>query len=337
MQQLRRDPLHGHWAIIADARGSRPKDLVATETESTDEVCPFCPGNEAHTPEEVDAIRPTPSDPNQPGWTVRIIPNKYPALSLDGASNGHVVREVGELHRCQPGLGVHEVVISTTQHHMRPADFSVDHWDTLLAACQYRMESLMRDPRIKHVLLFENSGAAAGASRNHPHMQLIGTPMTPAVISSEMLNCRAYSARHETCLLCDLVARELEMEERIVYQDDATVTFVPYAPRVPYEMITVPRAHRYAFTQVPQLDRRRLADHVRRMLRALVGAVGRVPYNWVLHSAPQTTSDPTVYHWHIELLPRLVSFAGFELGAGAYINSIAPEAAAAALREAVEA
>jgi len=336
MQQLRRDPLHGHWSVIAPNRDGRPIAIDTAPGPQSGLRCPFCPGNEADTPPEVDAVRPTASQPNGPGWTVRVVPNKYAALAADRTADEHVIEAVGDLYRHQPGVGAHEVVISTTRHGSRASAFSVNHWDTLLAACQYRMEAVMRDPRVKHVLLFENQGPAAGASLAHAHMQMVGTPMTGAVVAKEMLNCRAHHARQESCLLCDLSEAEMAASDRVVHADEAAVTLAPYASRVPYELLTIPRAHRSEFGKVPPLERRLLAAHLRTVLEAVDHYLDAPSYNWVLHTAPKTSGDPELYHWHVELLPRLTHLAGFELGSGSYINSTAPEHAAARLRSAIE-
>lgn len=333
MQQLRRDPLHGQWVIMAPGGEQRPNAPVPTMPPLEQSGrCPFCPGNEADTLAEIEAVRPTPSAADGPGWTVRVVPHDNPALSIDAVSDEHLLHDVAELRRLQPGVGAHELVISTTEHDARPGSLSIDQWDAVLVTCQYRMQCLMADPRLKHVLLFENCGALAGATREHPHLQMVATTMTPQLIAKEILNCRAYAGRKEQCMLCDLAARESLEAARIVLADDSFISMVPFAAREPYEVWILPRVHRCSFMQVPPRERRRLAAHLRSILRLLETALPGLSYNWVLHTAPQTAGDPEVYHWHIEVLPRLVIRSGFELGTGYTVNPVTPESAAERLR-----
>jgi UDPglucose--hexose-1-phosphate uridylyltransferase len=210
----------------------------------------------------------------------------------------------------------------------------MDHWDTVLAACQYRMEQMIADRRIKFVLLFENHGEAAGASRAHAHFQIIGLPVMPLALTHKLLNAREFFIRHDHCLFCAVLERELRDQKRIVIEDDAFVTYAPWASRIPYELRVMPRPHHASFLEIPQAQRRRLAAHMRSVLYRLDGLFGDVPYNWVLHTIPTSEVDPRVFHWHIEILPRLAIQGGYEWGSGSFINSTAPEAAAVDLRAA---
>jgi UDPglucose--hexose-1-phosphate uridylyltransferase len=335
MSQLRRDPIRGHWSIIAPGRDKRPGDhgdpVPADPAESG--PCPFCPGNEEQTPPEVEAVRPNLTGANQPGWLVRIVPNRYPALAAE-AQPGDGLEIATELVRSVPAVGSHEIVVATPDHTRRASHFSVDQWDTLLAACQFRMQELMQDRRIKHVVLFHNHGEKAGASRSHEHLQLMGIPMTPQTVSQEVVSARAYRTRHERCIFCDVVVHEIQDRRRLVLADEAFVSFTPWASRMPYELWIVPRAHRASFLQVPHRERCLLAAHMREVLQRLEQVFGDLPYNWMLHSMPETDADADVYHWHIEFLPRLSHQAGYEWGTGGFINTTPPEDAAAELRNA---
>ena len=336
MSQLRRDPIRGHWSIIAPGRNKRPDDHGDPEQVNPLDKgpCPFCPGNEEQTPPEVDAVRPNLTGANQPGWLVRIVPNRYPALIAEALQDTAAVEPPSELTRFLPAIGSHEIVIATPDHHRRASHFSVGQWDTLLAACQFRMQQLMADTRIKHVILFQNHGERAGASRSHEHLQLMGIPMTPQAVSQEVASARTYRARHERCIFCDVLEHEVHEHERLVLADEAFVSFTPWASRMPYELWVVPRAHRPSFMQVPHRERCLLAAHMRELLQRYEQLFGDLAYNWVLHSVPEADPDAEVFHWHIELLPRLSQQAGFEWGTGGFINTTTPEAAATELRDA---
>ncbi|MBI5507692.1 MAG: DUF4921 family protein [Deltaproteobacteria bacterium] len=336
MSQLRRDPVRGHWSIIAPNRRRRPDDHGehGPIERRGGGPCPFCPGNEEHTPPEVDAVRPNLTTANAPGWLVRIVPNRYPAL-LAGAPGVAVVGARAGLQETLPGVGSHEIVIATPDHGRRASHFSVDQWDTLLAACQFRMGQLLQDPRVKYVVLFHNHGERAGASREHEHLQLMGIPMTPELIRQEAGRARAYRERRHRCLYCDVLESELAERSRLVLCDEAFVSYAPFASRMPYELCVLPRAHRASFLHLSHRDRCLLAAHMRELLQRLERLFGDLPYNWVLHSLPDTDADADVFHWHLELLPRLSKQAGFEWGTGGFINGTPPEEAAASLRAAI--
>lgn len=326
MSELRRDPLRGHWSIIAAERGKRPSDYERRDEPSDSaESCPFCPGHEYATPPELMATRIGGTPPNTPGWSNRLVPNRYPALGRDPDP----VPDDGRLTERRRGFGSHEVLVATPDHTRHWSRLTVDQWDRLLSICQHRMSELWRDAQVKHVTLFINHGAAAGASRQHPHMQLMALPLVPPVLETLNARFRAQYAVSETCLMCDIIADEEKERARIVSDDLAYVTFAPFASRVPYELCIAPRAHRGSFLSVPNGERRRFALHLRGVLERLQALAADVPFNFVLHTVCAAEPDPKApFHWHAEILPRLSSQAGLEWGSGMYLNAVAPEQAA---------
>ena len=331
MTQLRRDPIRGHWSIIAPGRTRRPDEYDVKVIKPTLEgQCPFCPGNEGMTPLEIDSVRPSPSEPDSPGWAVRVVPNQYPAIGAQ--DERHDTIPASELFRVRDGVGAHEIVIATPEHGRRASQFGVDQWDKVLAACQYRLQELARDRHVKQVMLFQNHGAGAGASRAHAHFQILALPMVSTALAHEVLNGRSYFNRKECCLFCDVLKSELGFGVRVVSEDDAFVSLAPWASRVPYELCIMPRSHRASFLDIGAPERHRLARHLRDILHRLEKLFGELPYNWVLHSVPVREHNPRIFHWHIEVIPRLGQMGGYELGSGGYINSTTPEAAAEDLR-----
>jgi UDPglucose--hexose-1-phosphate uridylyltransferase len=331
MTEIRRDPLRGHWTIVASDRAKRPSDFSrATQPSERKQACPFCPGNERLTPNEVTAVRPHGDPANSSGWTVRVIPNKYPAVREDAAG----AIETGGLFERVPALGAHEIVVVSPDHDRTFAQLSVDHWDKVLSVCQHRMQQLWAAPNTEHVALFLNSGAPAGASREHPHMQLVSAPVSAPLIDRMHARLRSHYKTTESCMVCDILRAELDASERVVVDDVANVTFAPFASRVPYELWTIPRAHRPTFLTVPADERRRFAAHLRGVFERLQHHLGKAPFNAMLHSTKPDRSDPRApFHWHFEIAPRLGELAGLEWGSGAHINPVAPEAAALALRQ----
>jgi UDPglucose--hexose-1-phosphate uridylyltransferase len=217
--------------------------------------------------------------------------------------------------------------------------------ESVLAVCQDRMRDLGRDPRFKYVLLFKNHGAAAGATLSHPHMQLIATPVTPRAISVELDSAREHFHLKERCIFCDMLEQEIQSRDRVVSLDESFAVLAPYASRFPFELLVMPRRHGHAFTDESRPTVAALARTLKETLARLKSVLRDPPYNFVLHSGPNTETLvrrrhywdtlPFDFHWHIEILPRLTRVAGFEWGTGFYINPTAPEEAAAFLRDAV--
>jgi UDPglucose--hexose-1-phosphate uridylyltransferase len=342
MSELRYNPIQGRWVIIAVSRSRRPRDLAVAATETPGALyCPFCPGHESRTPPEVLAYgRPQGAPSNMPGWTVRVFPNKYPALTVEGDLER---RGVGPFDSMR-GVGAHEVVVDSPEHGAELASMTAAGIATLLQACAERIRDLHRDRRLKYVLVFKNHGAVAGATLAHPHSQIIATPVVPSIVEQEFALARVHYERKERCLLCDVLRDELDRNERIVTQNDRFVALTPYASRFPFEVMIAPRHHRHDLAESDGADFAALARCLGEVARMLRGVLEDPPFNLVLHSAPnlaafgnereQWRTLPYDYHWYLEILPRLTRAAGFESGTDFYINPTAPEEAARFLREA---
>src|SRR6266567_3634491 len=339
MSELRWDPLKLHWVIIATERGRRPRDFMVEPEAAEMTSCPFCYGNEDKTPGEIFAIRPS-GPPNSPNWRVRVIPNKYPALRIEGGLNN---RGYG-LYDVMNGIGAHEVIIETPDHDKGLADLSPAEIADVLAAYRARFIDLRRDMRFRYMILFKNHGSRAGASLSHAHSQLIAVPLTPPVAATELKICRDYYANKERCIVCDLIDFELSCGDRIVKEFTNFVILTPYAACFPFELRLYPKRHSHDFALLDDGQLAKLAVALKEMLLRLKTVLKDPPYNFILHTAPppqQRLGKPEYwssieydYHWHIELVPRLTQIAGFEWGTGFYINPTSPEDAAAFLREA---
>lgn len=339
MPELRHDVVTRRWVIIATQRSRRPEDFLFPDEEISDpKFCPFCPGHEDRTPPEIAAVRPPASPANGPDWSARVVPNKYPALMIEGELER---RGVGLYDRMR-GIGAHEVVVEAREHRLHLAEMEEAHIARVLGLCQDRLRDLQRDPRFKYVLLFKNHGAAAGATIPHPHLQLIATPVTPRAVAIELESAKAHFHVKERCLFCDILDFELDARERVVTLDENFAVVAPYASRFPFEMMIVPRKHSHSFADEPKPKIAALARSLRDLMARLRDALRDPPFNLVLHTAPNTDTlirrrnywDTLAldWHWHIEVLPRLTRVAGFESGTGFYINPTSPEEAAAFLR-----
>ncbi|HEX9820456.1 MAG TPA: galactose-1-phosphate uridylyltransferase [Methylomirabilota bacterium] len=329
MPELRKDPVVGRWVIISTERGRRPSDFPVQPVLARGGSCVFCPGNEDKTPPEILAGRPPDSAPDTPGWSLRVVPNKFPALRIEGE-----LEPSGEgLYDRMNGVGAHEVVIESPRHEATLSTLPADTVADVLLAYRERVLDLKKDPRFEYILVFKNHGAAAGASLEHPHSQLIATPIIPIMVLEELTGAAEYYGMKERCVWCDVVRQERRDRRRVIMEADGFVALAPFAPRFPFETWILPTRHRSAFEETGVEELRGLAEVLGEFLRRLDRVLQRPPYNFMLHTAPLREGPLDHFHWHLEIIPKLTNVAGYEWGSGFFINPTPPEDAAAALRE----
>ena len=330
MSVIRQDPTTKEWVIIAAERMRRPHDYntrVHPRVESKEAgPCPFCPGHEASTPEEVFRI----AEAGGTGWAVRVTANKFPALGVTGRLDR---REAGSLFREMDGVGYHEVIVETPIHDRITPLMTDGEMELVLRAYQERYRVLRNDARIKYIVIFKNHGDAAGTSLAHPHSQLVATPVPPMLMRLKYDVATSHYDDTGRCLYCDIVEEELRAQTRVVLETDQFVVFHPYASRAPFETWIAPKRHQASFGQVSADDLAKLAPVLRRILRGLYDRLGDPDFNFIIHSAPVEDENKAYYLWHIQILPRITRIAGFELGSGIYITTMLPEESAASIRE----
>ncbi len=329
MPELRKDPVLGRWIIISKERKKRPTDFPVEVSTGAGGFCPLCPGNESFTPPEVLAFRNDGMAANGAGWNVRVVPNKFPALIIEG----DLSKEGVGLYDRMNGIGAHEVIIETPNHNYSFADFSQAEISLVFKAYKERIIDLEKDHRFRYVMVFKNHGQAAGASLEHSHSQLIALPILPRMIVSELEGAKSHYKYKERCIFCDIIRQEIQQKERIVCQNDRFITIMPFAPRTPFEMWILPKRHSSAFYSQDDAELRALAELFSESLQRLCKCIPNVPYNYVLHTDPLRSGGLEYFHWHFEIVPKLTSIAGFEWGSGFYINPLPPEEAALFLRE----
>ncbi len=330
MPELRKDPIIGRWVIISTERGKRPGDFPPVEAASRGGFCPFDSGNEDKTPPEVFAFREVDTEPNTPGWRVRVVPNKFPALMIEGP----MVRRGEGVFDKMSGIGAHEVVIETPDHGTSLCELAVDHVADVAKAFIHRINDLKQDERFRYILVFKNHGEQAGASLEHPHTQLIATPIVPKRVAEELRGSEQHYSLKERCVFCDILHQELEDGVRLVTENEGFASVTPFASRFPFETWVLPKWHTARFEDMSDSQVLLLADMLKDTLYRLRCALNAPPYNFIIHTAPCQESDLLYYHWHIEIIPKLTKVAGFEWGTGFYINPTLPEEAARYLREA---
>lgn len=339
MPELRKDPVLGRWVIIAVERARRPKGFRPPVSVAEDGECPFCEGREDQTPPEIFAIRKESSQPNKSGWDVRVVPSKTPFLRVEGDLNRH-----GRgLYDVMGGVGAHEVLLETPKHIANIADLDDTQIAKVVTCWIDRFADLSRDERFKYVLVFKNYGWASGGGRiRHSRTQLIATPVTPKRVKEELVGAKKYYEAHERCIFCDLIRQEIQSKDRVVLEHDGFIAITPFASRFPFEIWILPKQHNCDFSTLSVENRLNLARTLKKVLKKLKLGLDDPPYNFVLHTSPlrhkrskagywKTIEDD--YHWHIEIIPRLTSPAGFEWGTGFYICPISPEETAKFLRE----
>ena len=329
MPELRKDPITGRWVVVSTERQKRPNDFILHKASVIGrEHCPFCPGHEAMTPPEVLAYRPGGSGANGPGWDLRVVPNMYPALRVEGTLD----REGEGMFDRMSGIGAHEVVIEHPDHDKTFATMTEPEIARVLSAFRDRVHDLKNDFRFRYILLFKNQGAAAGATLEHGHSQLIALPIVPNFIREEIEGARRHFQDKERCVFCDVIHQETSAGRRVIHENNEFVSIAPYASRVPFETWVLPRSHASRFEDAPPNVLASLAGMLKSVVARMNQALETPPYNLIIHSGPLSEDTSPFFHWHVELMPRVSRVAGFEWGSGFYINPTSPEEAAEVLR-----
>ncbi|MFH1202682.1 MAG: galactose-1-phosphate uridylyltransferase [Candidatus Omnitrophota bacterium] len=332
MAELRKDPIVARWVIVETDEPKKPQDFETEMHPVKDDKCPFCYGNEAQTPPEIEAVRDSRTSPNTPGWTVRVVPNKFPALQVEG----DLARRGVGIFDMSNGIGAHEVIIETPYHHKNIPDLLDQEVDDIIHMYCRRAIDLLRDKRFKYTLVFKNYGLSAGASLTHPHSQLIALPMIPKNVAEEIKGSLDYFEFRERCIFCDIMSQEMQDKGRLVLESKHFLAFCPFVSRFAFETWIVPKKHNPYFFHITNEEISDMAKVLKETLRRIRVTLNDPSYNFIIHTSP-ILDDPDKeggYHWHLEIMPRLARTAGFEWGTGFYIVSTPPEMAAKYLREA---
>ncbi len=336
MSELRQDPLHQRWVVIAPERNRRPptgsvQDSAPRARHGAGD-CPFCPGSEALTPPDIRRVESGSS------WRIRVFPHREPALGVEGDL------EAGStgLYQYSHGLGAQELVVETPDHDRDWQALEPDEVAQVLATWQLRLRDLYRDGRLEQVTIFKGHGAAAGAPIDHAHSQLLATPFTPTTAKVAYERAIEVWKHARSCLICDLLRQALHDGERVVAADKHSACVTPYASRFPFELRLLPLRHSHDFCDASEAELASMARLLTDACRRLTLALDDPAYNLVLHTAPNPHPlRPHSYeagllqhawHWHLDIFPRLLAPAGHEQATGLYVNPTPPEEAAAFLR-----
>lgn len=331
MPELRRDPIVGRWVIVNTDNPRLPQDYECEVHAQKGGSCPFCYGNESITPPEIESFRHLHTAPDTSGWQVRVVPNKFPALKIEGDLDR---RGLG-IYDLSNGIGAHEVLIETPYHDKDIPDLLNEEVEKVISMYCRRSIDLIKDKRFKYIMIFKNHGPEAGASLEHPHTQLVALPMVPKNPLEEIRGAENYFKFRERCIYCDIIRQELEEKKRVISQNNHFLAFCPFVSRFPFEIWITPKQHHSYFYYLPPEEIPALASILKDVISKVKNIFGNISYNFIIHSSP-ANGDAGIgeggYHWHIEFMPKLLRVAGFEWGSGFYIVPTPPELAARHLK-----
>ncbi|MBN1855661.1 MAG: galactose-1-phosphate uridylyltransferase [Dehalococcoidia bacterium] len=330
MSELRLDPTTREWVVISTERARRPHDFAQASIHPLPQefysTCPFCPGNEAQTP----GLSASYSDPESGKWRVRVVPNKFPAVRPEGSTRR---KEEHPLALSLDGVGIHEVVVESPLHNRLLGFMSDDEVFDVVRAYRDRLVTLSAMPSVRQVTVFKNHGASAGTSLEHPHSQIVATPVVPWHVRHQYDVATQYFDERGRNLYSDLLAFEAEQEVRVVCATPRFLVIHPYASRRPFETWVLPRSARASLGDLDDDELREFGTVMRDTLRCIFTGLNNPDYNQVLYTAPAGDECEPYYSWHLRVYPRLTAVAGFEIGSGIHINTSLPEQTAAFMRE----
>ena len=330
MPEMRQNRFTKEWVIIATERAKRPEELKTIRPDVKplpvySPTCPFCPGNENLAPAEFLRINGADGQ-----WRARAVANKFAALSREGEPT----RKVERSKRTINGVGIHDVIIEGPNHASTTALLPDDNVTSILTAYKRRFDEISGDPRITQITIFKNHGTAAGASLEHPHSQLIASPVISHQVRDRMFEALRHYDEFGECIFCQVIAEEIDENARIVLVTDHFVVLEPFASPTPFTTHIYPRRHMASFGDVNAEELADLGHTLRTLLGKLYFGLNNPDFNYTVRTAPSENAGVKYYHWHISVIPRLTRVAGFELGSGMFINTVLPEAAAQFLRNA---
>ena len=328
MPELRKDTVTGNWVAFAPERKIRPLFFQpAAEDTLLPEHCPFCRGNEPMTPGEIYAVRDDGSHANRPGWQLRVVPNKFPALQVEGELNKR-----GEgFYDKMNGIGAHEVVIETPSHSHDVDNLDIRQVTHIFRAHKKRILDLKRDQRFKYIQVFKNHKAMAGATISHSHSQIVALPVIPPAVKEKINRASDHFNTKGRCIFCDIIDHERAFQKRVLFENNDFIVMSPYAPRFPFELVIYPRMHSPSFENTGDAPLESLANIFKDTITRINKVLDQPAYNLVFNNSPFDFENQPNYnrcfHWHMEVVPVITGTGGFELGTNSYINPTFPEEA----------
>jgi UDPglucose--hexose-1-phosphate uridylyltransferase len=332
MHELRKDPLFTRWVAVLE-RSKKPGDYDFDPEVGTEGPCMLCAGHESEAPSEVEVV----GNAENQGWSVRVVESPERIL----IPWGDLGRKGVGMYDKMNSVGADEIIIESPEHNKRPEDLGPEHFVKVIETYKKRVVAIKEDSRLRYVLVCMNSGPRAGAQYTHPHSRVVATPVIPFRLKTELDGAKEYYSYKERCLFCDIMDEEMRTGERLVRESEHFVAFCPFAPKFPFEFWVMPKRHECAFKEITPEEVNDLGNLMSSLLMRMRNVLGEPPFSYVIHTAPNmiprrdqwhTLGDD--FHWHIEVMPKLVRTSGVEAGSGFYVVSTSPEDAAGYLREA---
>lgn len=335
LHELRKDPLLGRWVAVLN-QSKAPSEYAFLPEEASEKDCIFCAGREAELPGEIMSMSGPGTEKHSIRWWTRVVPNISPVFRVEG----ELGRKGEGMYDKMNSIGANEIIIESPYHAVRPEDIGIDQMAKVIMTYKDRMADLEKDPRLRYTLIYKNSGLSAGAAYSHPLSQLASTPVIPKRVKEELDGAKQYFAYKERCIFCDIIKEELRSGNRIIIETRSFIAFCPYASKFPFESWIAPKRHNCAFQDIRADEIEDMAFILSAVLKKLRAIFNGVPFNYFIHSAPNRIPRKNYwhtlgedFHWHLEIMPRLLSTSGFEWGSGFYILPTSPENAAKYLME----
>ena len=330
MPELRKDLISGTWVLFSPERRKRPQFIQAVpEPTLTSQDCPFCEGNEGKTTPEILAQRGADSRADGPGWLFRVIPNKYPALKLEG----NLEEPKAELFERLTGVGSHEILIESPAHELGMDELEVKHAQDIFLCLRDRILDLKGDIRFEYIQVFKNQGFLAGATIPHPHLQILALPVAPTEVMGKLRRTRIFYEQHHECYYCHVLKEEKRLKTRILSENYHFVVHAPYASRFPFQLTITPKIHVSRFEESADGVFKDLAEMVKYSLSRINQGLKKPSFHMILNNPPLKVTCGDYFHWTLDILPVISRTGGFELATSCYINPYPPEEVVEALKE----
>jgi len=339
--ELRKDYLLDRWVVIATERGRRPTDFAKQQREKAKiGICPMCPGNEHMTPpatlvylksgKNIRKVKDK-NDFRHKNWLIRCIPNLYPAFAPPKEKISR--KQIMKRSDLAAAVGHHEVLDESPNHDEHPANAKISQLVHVINAYVDRLREFSAKPYVQYVSIFRNHGIEAGASLSHAHSQIIATPFIPKTVEDELDASKKFWKQNKKCVFCDILKKERK-GPRLILENSKFVVFAPYASVYPLEFWILPKKHEATLLGMQKSEVETFAETLKTCLGRLKQLVNDPPYNYGFHLAINKDAR-RYYHWHLEVYPKLSTWAGFEKSTGMYINTVTPETAAKSLRKTI--
>ncbi|MBN1384227.1 MAG: galactose-1-phosphate uridylyltransferase [Elusimicrobia bacterium] len=337
MPELRRDLITQKWIITGMRSKEKFLESLNPFQKKTTNGCFFCEKNEKNTLPEIYAIRKPGTQPDTPGWQVRVVPSKAAAFKIEGdiGKEGHGIYDL------MNNIGAHELIVETPQHVKNICDLPIEQIVLVLKVYQIRLRDLDNDDRLRYGLIFKNQRPKSPYRIGHSHSQFAALPLTPKILKEELTSSREYFAYKERCLFCDIIRQEQRDVKRIIEENADYISFVPFATKFPFELFILPKKHNADYCAENESSLKNLAQILKASLGKISVALNDPPLNYVLHTIPYMRKKQgyweTIhndFHWHIEVYPQMTETMGFESGSGFHIQPLLPEICAEILRDA---